>query len=70
LSKLGSGLVAISLAVLQTFVPLQMEAIDSAQAILYSPDTKVPRTAEIALRKSIPAINPSMKAVQVETKIN
>ncbi|KAE9592926.1 hypothetical protein Lal_00029342 [Lupinus albus] len=34
-----------------------------ARAVLYSPDTKVPRTGEVALRKSIPA-NPNMKAIQ------
>ncbi|CAL0333771.1 unnamed protein product [Lupinus luteus] len=34
-----------------------------ARAVLYSPDTKVPRTGEVALRKSIPA-SPNMKAIQ------
>ena len=36
----------------------------SANAILYSPDTKVPRTGEVALRRAIPA-SPNMKAIQV-----
>lgn len=36
----------------------------AAMAILYSPDTKVPRTGEVALRKAIPA-NADMKAIQV-----
>jgi len=35
-----------------------------ASAVLYSPDTKVPRTGELALRRAIPA-NPNMKAIQV-----
>ncbi|KAK2408487.1 Cyclophilin peptidyl-prolyl cis-trans isomerase family protein [Trifolium repens] len=35
----------------------------SAEAILYSPDTKVPRTGEVALRRAIPA-NANMKAIQ------
>lgn len=35
-----------------------------ADAVLYSPDTKVPRTGELALRRAIPA-NPNMKAIQV-----
>lgn len=35
-----------------------------ATAVLYSPDTKVPRTGEVALRKAIPA-NPNMKAITV-----
>ncbi|CAJ2651328.1 peptidyl-prolyl cis-trans isomerase chloroplastic-like [Trifolium pratense] len=35
----------------------------AAKAILYSPDTKVPRTGEVALRRAIPA-NANMKAIQ------
>lgn len=35
----------------------------AARAVLYSPDTKVPRTGEVALRRAIPA-NPNMKAIQ------
>ncbi|KAI5420502.1 variant 2 [Lathyrus oleraceus] len=35
----------------------------AAKAILYSPDTKVPRTGEVALRRAIPA-NSNMKAIQ------
>jgi len=34
-----------------------------ADAVLYSPDTKIPRTGELALRKAIPA-NPNMKIIQ------
>uniref|UniRef100_A0A453B928 Peptidyl-prolyl cis-trans isomerase CYP38-like PsbQ-like domain-containing protein n=1 Tax=Aegilops tauschii subsp. strangulata TaxID=200361 RepID=A0A453B928_AEGTS len=34
-----------------------------ANAVLYSPDTNVPRTGELALRRAIPA-NPSMKTIQ------
>ncbi|KAF0905972.1 hypothetical protein E2562_008994 [Oryza meyeriana var. granulata] len=34
-----------------------------ASAILYSPDTNVPRTGELALRRAIPA-NPNMKTIQ------
>lgn len=37
-------------------------------AVLYSPDTKVPRTGELALRRAIPA-NTSMKAIQVVAEI-
>ena len=36
----------------------------AARAVLYSPDTKVPRTGEVALRRAIPA-NTNMKAIQV-----
>lgn len=35
-----------------------------ADAVLYSPDTSLPRTGELALRRAIPA-NPNMKAIQV-----
>nr|XP_019704130.1 peptidyl-prolyl cis-trans isomerase CYP37, chloroplastic isoform X2 [Elaeis guineensis] len=35
----------------------------TANAVLYSPDTKVPRTGELALRRAIPA-NAIMKAIQ------
>ncbi|KAK0599519.1 hypothetical protein LWI29_006015 [Acer saccharum] len=34
-----------------------------AKAVLYSPDTKVPRTGELALRRAIPA-NANMKTIQ------
>ncbi|KAG8364975.1 hypothetical protein BUALT_Bualt18G0054400 [Buddleja alternifolia] len=37
--------------------------IPSAEAVLYSPETKIPRTGELALRRAIPA-NTSMKAIQ------
>ncbi|KAF8014883.1 hypothetical protein BT93_H0623 [Corymbia citriodora subsp. variegata] len=38
-------------------------SIAPADAVLYSPDTKVPRTGELALRKAIPA-NTNMKSIQ------
>ncbi|KAJ3670251.1 hypothetical protein LUZ60_010575 [Juncus effusus] len=37
--------------------------VSPAEAVLYSPNTKVPRTGEFALRKAIPA-NPNMKTIQ------
>jgi hypothetical protein len=40
-------------------------SLEPAEAVLYSPDTKVPRSAEVALRRAIPAVNPSMKKMQV-----
>ncbi|CAM6034477.1 unnamed protein product [Sphagnum compactum] len=39
-------------------------SLEPAEAVLYSPDTKVPRSAEVALRRAIPAVNPSMKKMQ------
>ncbi|XP_006841723.2 peptidyl-prolyl cis-trans isomerase CYP37, chloroplastic isoform X1 [Amborella trichopoda] len=44
-------------------VDLQPWFLLPARAVLYSPDTKVPRTGELALRKAIPA-NPVMKTMQ------
>lgn len=38
-------------------------SIPSAEAVLYSPETKIPRTGELALRRAIPA-NTNMKAIQ------
>lgn len=38
--------------------------ISPANAVLYSPDTKVPRSGELALRRAIPA-NTNMKTIQV-----
>ncbi|CAA0813878.1 Peptidyl-prolyl cis-trans isomerase CYP37-chloroplastic [Striga hermonthica] len=37
--------------------------IPNAEAVLYSPETKIPRTGELALRRAIPA-NVNMKAIQ------
>ncbi|KAK6132778.1 hypothetical protein DH2020_033480 [Rehmannia glutinosa] len=37
--------------------------IPPAEAVLYSPETKIPRTGELALRRAIPA-NTNMKAIQ------
>lgn len=39
-------------------------SISPANAVLYSPETKLPRTGELALRRAIPA-NTNMKAIQV-----
>lgn len=38
--------------------------LGSAKAVLYSPDTKVPRSAEVALRRAIPAVNSATKKIQ------
>lgn len=39
-------------------------SVSPANAVLYSPETKLPRTGELALRKAIPA-NTNMKTIQV-----
>ncbi|CAJ1978591.1 unnamed protein product [Sphenostylis stenocarpa] len=41
----------------------------AAEAVLYSPDTKVPRTGEVALRRAIPA-NANMKTIQLLRDLN
>jgi hypothetical protein len=63
------SLIALTLMSVQIFSPLPLVGWDSfsispARAVLYSPDTKVPRTGELALRKAIPA-NANMKTIQV-----
>ena len=68
MKKLES-LISVILLSVQISSPLPLVGWDSlsispARAVLYSPDTKVPRTGELALRKAIPA-NTNMKAIQV-----
>lgn len=65
--RLESAVAAILISLQITF-PLPLNHWDesfvsSANAVLYSPDTKVPRTGELALRRAIPA-NTNMKALQ------
>ncbi|KAK9269598.1 hypothetical protein L1049_001374 [Liquidambar formosana] len=62
------SLIAVIFIFVQISSPLPLVSWDSqlispAKAVLYSPDTKVPRTGELALRKAIPA-NTNMKAIQ------
>lgn len=66
----GSRLFALVLATLQAVAPIPFDGsagewgASPAEAVLYSPDTKVPRSAEVALRRAIPAVNTSMKKMQ------
>lgn len=67
-SKNLEKLVATILICVQVWSPLPLFGVDSAyispaEAVLYSPDTKVPRSGELALRRAIPA-NPNMKSIQ------
>ncbi|KAK3020633.1 hypothetical protein RJ639_047854 [Escallonia herrerae] len=60
--------VSVLIIFVQLTSPIPLSGWDSwsifpAKAVLYSPDTKVPRTGELALRKAIPA-NPNMKVIQ------
>ncbi|KAJ7531200.1 hypothetical protein O6H91_14G036100 [Diphasiastrum complanatum] len=70
---LGGRAVAIILAIVQTIIPVHLNGvfasfndgfISPAEAVLNSPNTKVPRSAEVALRRAIPAVNPTMKTIQ------
>ncbi|XP_021894692.1 peptidyl-prolyl cis-trans isomerase CYP37, chloroplastic isoform X2 [Carica papaya] len=56
-------LVLVQISSPLTFVGWNFLPISPAKAVLYSPDTKVPRTGELALRRAIPA-NTNMKAIQ------
>ena len=67
--KTVKTLLATILIFVQISTPLCLVGWDfwsvfPANAVLYSPDTKVPRTGELALRRAIPA-NANMKAIQV-----
>ncbi|WZZ62088.1 hypothetical protein YC2023_062195 [Brassica napus] len=67
-SKNLEKLIATILILAQVWSPLPLFGLDSAyispaEAVLYSPDTKVPRSGELALRRAIPA-NPNMKTIQ------
>ncbi|OVA00527.1 Cyclophilin-like peptidyl-prolyl cis-trans isomerase domain [Macleaya cordata] len=67
IKRLESVFVAV-LIFIQISSPLPLANLDQsfispAKAVLYSPDTKVPRTGELALRRAIPA-NKDMKAIQ------
>ncbi|KAG6547222.1 hypothetical protein Mapa_011158 [Marchantia paleacea] len=67
-SILGSALAA-TLTLAQALSPFPENfpgswSVPPAEAVLYSPDTKVPRSAEVALRRAIPVVNPSMRKMQ------
>eukprot|EP00270_Netrium_digitus_P006019 TRINITY_DN1814_c0_g1_i1.p1 TRINITY_DN1814_c0_g1~~TRINITY_DN1814_c0_g1_i1.p1 ORF type:complete len:475 (+),score=109.48 TRINITY_DN1814_c0_g1_i1:50-1474(+) len=73
-------LVAAAMAFTQIFSPLTVSSTGGdavnvpaalvpgvaqpAEAILFSPDTKIPRNADVALRRSIPTQNPEIKTIQ------
>ncbi|CAN6558064.1 unnamed protein product [Malus baccata var. baccata] len=66
-------LIAVILVFVQISSPLPLVGWDvlpvssPANAVLCSPDTKVPRTGELALRRAIPA-NTNMKTIQNSTR--
>ncbi|KAJ4726256.1 Peptidyl-prolyl cis-trans isomerase chloroplastic-like [Melia azedarach] len=66
--KIVKTLISMILIFVQISSPLCLVgwdfwSVSPANAVLYSPDTKVPRTGELALRRAIPA-NTNMKAIQ------
>ncbi|KAJ0102316.1 hypothetical protein Patl1_04571 [Pistacia atlantica] len=65
--KTAKTLIAAIFIFVQISSPLcmigwELWSVSPAKAVLYSPDTKVPRTGELALRRAIPA-NTNMKAI-------
>ncbi|KAL2644810.1 hypothetical protein R1flu_012397 [Riccia fluitans] len=68
-TKMMGSALAATLTMAQALAPFpeslaEFWSVPRAEAVLYSPDTKVPRSAEVALRRAIPAVNPSMKKMQ------
>lgn len=63
-SAIAAVLIAVQISSPLPFLGLDEYFIPHAKAVLYSPDTKVPRTGELALRRAIPA-NTNMKTIQV-----
>ncbi|KAL3698067.1 hypothetical protein R1sor_012143 [Riccia sorocarpa] len=68
-NKIMGSALAAALTISQALAPFpesfaEFWSVPRAEAVLYSPDTKVPRSAEVALRRAIPAVNPSMKKMQ------
>ncbi|GAA0153214.1 hypothetical protein LIER_37635 [Lithospermum erythrorhizon] len=66
--KRTDRIVSLLFLFLQITCPLPLAnwnswSISSAEAVLYSPETKIPRTGELALRRAIPA-NTNMKSIQ------
>ncbi|KAM0046502.1 putative peptidylprolyl isomerase [Helianthus debilis subsp. tardiflorus] len=66
--RLGAA-VSPTVFIIQLISPVSLSGWDApflppANAVLYSPDTKVPRTGELALRNAIPT-NINMKSIQV-----
>eukprot|EP00250_Pteridium_aquilinum_P016844 c23319_g1_i1 orf=434-1741(-) len=68
-SRIGTGvLIALTAFQLTASVPMENASFNwtlgAAEAVLYSPDTKVPRNADVALRRAIPAVNSATKKIQ------
>uniref|UniRef100_A0A2P2K9Z2 Peptidyl-prolyl cis-trans isomerase CYP38-like PsbQ-like domain-containing protein n=1 Tax=Rhizophora mucronata TaxID=61149 RepID=A0A2P2K9Z2_RHIMU len=62
-SLIAAILVFVEISSPLTWKSWNFWSISPAKAVLYSPDTKVPRTGELALRRAIPA-NTNMKKIQ------
>ncbi|KAM0024139.1 putative peptidylprolyl isomerase [Helianthus debilis subsp. tardiflorus] len=67
------AVVSAAVFIIQLISPMPLSGWDApflppANAVLYSTDTKVPRTGELALRKAIPAYT-NMKSIQVHQTV-
>ena len=53
----------------ETNTPLHMlTSAPPARALLLSPDTKVPKNAEVALRRAVPVVNQELRKIQVRAE--
>ncbi|KAM7252016.1 hypothetical protein ACFE04_023899 [Oxalis oulophora] len=62
-SLIATILIFVQISTPISFIGCNFWSDSTANAVLYSPDTNVPRTGELALRRAIPA-NSNMKAIQ------
>ncbi|CAI5507035.1 unnamed protein product [Closterium sp. Naga37s-1] len=71
-STVAGKAVAAVLAAVQVLAPLSAAFVPllaqppPAEAILLSPDTKVPRNADVALRRAVPVVNEAVRKIQDE----
>ncbi|CAI5476940.1 unnamed protein product [Closterium sp. Yama58-4] len=71
-STVASKAVAAVLAAIQVLAPVSAAFVPllaqppPAEAILLSPDTKVPRNADVALRRAVPVVNEAVRKIQDE----
>ncbi|CAI5518212.1 unnamed protein product [Closterium sp. Naga37s-1] len=71
-STVAGKAVAAVLAAIQVLAPVSAAFVlllaqpPAAEAILLSPDTKVPRNADVALRRAVPVVNEAVRKIQDE----
>lgn len=64
--------IAASMVCIHVLAPIPLDDINlvfpsrqDASAVLLSPDTKVPKNAEVALRRAVPVVNQDLRKIQV-----